>query len=70
MLTLGILLLSSDPLSSVKANTVNPNENQGNTFTLQIASYVYRKEGKQVHLDNLNDANGQEIKIKQVGSSS
>lgn len=70
LLTLGILLLSSDPLSSVKADTVNPNENQGNTFTLQIASYVYRKEGKQVHLDNLNDANGQEIKIKQVGSSS
>ena len=42
-------------------------ETQNNTFTLEIASYAYRKDGKQVHLDELRDANGEKVALKQNG---
>ena len=44
-------------------------ETQNNTFTLEIASYAYRKDGKQVHLDELRDANGEKVALKQNGQA-
>lgn len=42
-------------------------ETQNNTFTLEIVSYAYRKDGKQVHLDKLRDADGEKVALKQNG---
>lgn len=61
-------MLAVSPLFINEVNTVQAaQETQDNTFTLQIASYAYRKDGKQVHLNKLLDANGQEVTLKQNG---
>lgn len=48
-LTLGSSLF----LANNNSINVQAAETQNNTFTLHIASYVYNKSGKQVHVDEL-----------------
>ena len=45
-------------------------ETQNNTFTLHMASFVYNKDGKQVHVDELKDANGDDVDLGHNGNSS
>lgn len=65
-LTLGSSLF----LANNNSINVQAAETQNNTFTLHIASYVYNKSGKQVHVDELKDANGDEISLGHSGDRS
>ncbi|TSO25432.1 SLAP domain-containing protein [Lactobacillus sp. LL6] len=63
MLVLGISPAFINNQIQVNAETIKSK----NTFTLEIPAYIYKKDGKQTHVDEITDANGNSVKLKQTG---